>query len=605
MSTVYTDGTFTTARQNGPRRISYPFINAPIPDGYAIDYERDMVVLAANFSPTVNARTNYTNSQQQSNVFTNSSIWLKEDAVLTANVLANPWNGNVSVARVNENATTAPHGLQGSGTYPQLSLTSISAIVRGGLGRDWIYLVTVGEGGTEPRAFFNVTSGTVGTAIGCTSKITALGNSFFWAQLDYTPSSTGFFHVYASTGDNVVANYAGDTAKGFYIAQAQFTQGAATGPLILTTTVARTVTVPNLESGETLQGLDPFAFAVEETPLTTSRGSAEFKRSYSRVPSPQIVPSSKYFDRPVMDDVFIASTAWAVSFDELQNFSWVFTSRKTVSSVGAVTLGTTPIDAAAQPIAALTSDTFSVTDSASSTQTLALNTAVSSIYSTLASMTITGLSVTGGYDFLKVAWATNVKYISTSSQNVTVDGSVSSGSITFQQLRPAQTAADTQKPNQNPSLRTINCTGHGGVVGDKVVFWNGNKIVAKSIVMAVASADAFSVIAADVDGKDIVITDCGMSSDAAACYVNGPKVCTTRHTTSFYLPGYTLGIATYADIPTVTVYSDPVSWLGRIIAAPTGFAAIEVSDVTQWKGAILQQEIVEIQMDDALDTVTP
>ena len=140
-------------------------------------------------------------------------------------------------------------------------------------------------------------------------------------------------------------------------------------------------------------------------------------------------------------------------------------------------------------------------------------------------------------------------------------------------------------------------------MGDLVVFWTGDRVAAKSIVMT-AATDSFTVKASDVDGKDLVLNYCGFAPDAAACYVSGYLNCTTRRTQNFYLPGVSGGITTYADLPIVVVYTDPLAWLGRIVAAST-WVAIEVSDVTQWAGNILMQETTEIQMADALDTVTP
>jgi hypothetical protein len=142
-----------------------------------------------------------------------------------------------------------------------------------------------------------------------------------------------------------------------------------------------------------------------------------------------------------------------------------------------------------------------------------------------------------------------------------------------------------------------------GTAGSYVAFWTGSRVVAKSKVQSVFDADNFYVFASDVDGKDLILDYCGFAPNAAACYTSGYLNCTTRRTETFYLPGYTSGIATYADIPTQTVYVDALSWLGRIVAGST-WAAIDSGEVKQWMGAILSQTVEEIQMADALDTVT-
>ncbi len=47
----YTDGTYTSAVQNGPKRVFYPFLNSPTKDTTTKGTVRNYVVLPANFSP--------------------------------------------------------------------------------------------------------------------------------------------------------------------------------------------------------------------------------------------------------------------------------------------------------------------------------------------------------------------------------------------------------------------------------------------------------------------------------------------------------------------------------------------------------------------------
>lgn len=51
MPAPYTDNTFTTAKQDGPTRVSFPFLNWPTKDNTCRQYTQDMVVLPGSFAP--------------------------------------------------------------------------------------------------------------------------------------------------------------------------------------------------------------------------------------------------------------------------------------------------------------------------------------------------------------------------------------------------------------------------------------------------------------------------------------------------------------------------------------------------------------------------
>jgi hypothetical protein len=86
--------------------------------------------------------------------------------------------------------------------------------------------------------------------------------------------------------------------------------------------------------------------------------------------------------------------------------------------------------------------------------------------------------------------------------------------------------------------------------------------------------------------------------------VNGPKECSVKRTTKFYLPGVTGGITTGADIPVVSTYADPLGWLSKIVSADN-YVAVATSDLTAFAGPILMKSYDEVQMSDALESRTP
>ena len=54
---AYSDGTFTSAVQDGPKRIFYPFVNEPSKDTTTKGTVRNYVILPANYSPAAALRT--------------------------------------------------------------------------------------------------------------------------------------------------------------------------------------------------------------------------------------------------------------------------------------------------------------------------------------------------------------------------------------------------------------------------------------------------------------------------------------------------------------------------------------------------------------------
>jgi hypothetical protein len=92
--------------------------------------------------------------------------------------------------------------------------------------------------------------------------------------------------------------------------------------------------------------------------------------------------------------------------------------------------------------------------------------------------------------------------------------------------------------------------------------------------------------------------------DANYRYVNGPKDCTIRRTTKFYLPTVTSNVNTAADIPVVNIYADPLGWLGKIVAGDN-YVAVATSELTAFEGPILMKSYDEVQMSDALESRTP
>lgn len=581
---AFYDGTFTTASQSGPKRPSYPFANQAIPDTYPVAYDRSMMVLPANYSPQMATRTTVTNLLTYSEQFDNAA-WTKMDATIFPDTAFNPENGTATADQILETATTAQHYVTRNVAAITAAPTTLSVFSKAN-GRDWIYLQLSDSAATVKSAFFNLATGTVGTtSSGATTAINPVGNGWYRCSLCFTAPIAGGATLFMLTStDGSTLSYLGDITKGLLLFGAQLVTASSASAYISTTTTTRTGSAPNIEVNESTEGSDPFAFLVNETPPDIDFMMGRFTRRYARVPGNQIIPSNQWFTRPVLHNIK-SGTSYAVAFDN-QKYSWRFDSRVAITRLSSANAQTM--------VLALPSSNITFVEGGRTLNLPANSTAAFTVSQFGSVLTgLTGAAANAANGFLSVVWTGTMTSI-TPPSGVIVTG-LSYFSATFQSTGTQTT----------PALTTFTVASHGGVVGDRVALWSGDDLKAMATVVSVGDANNFSVLTNDLPSANLLVNFCAFSSDATACYVNGPKLCTVKRTKKFYLPGVTSGITTYADIPDVTIYTDPISYLGRIIAVPTGYAAIAVSELDSWEGPILTQETSEVQMSDAIDTVTP
>lgn len=352
---------------------------------------------------------------------------------------------------------------------------------------------------------------------------------------------------------------------------------------------------------------DANAYLVEETPVQREAGAYRVTRRYSDIPGDQVYPSSKLFVRPVMHDITVSYSGtdyFGVTFDEGIT-SHVFSARKTVSSIGTITNPATTVAVAAESFGTLPSATFSINDG-TSTVSPTLSSGAFSIQASIEAAlgALTSVECSSTPDALTVSWTGRVEYVSTSATGVTmIGGAGTDTSVTFTANKP--TVSDTQTLAQAALVRTLTSTAHGGSVGDFVAVWNGTKLVGTTKVIAVTT-DTVTINADESPWAigSLAATHMQFADTSSTRYVNGPKSCSTRSTMKFYLPGVSMGITTAADIPLATPETDPVSWLTAVVSKPTGWAVDGSTELAAWEGPILVQDVIELQMDDAIDTVS-
>lgn len=149
----------------------------------------------------------------------------------------------------------------------------------------------------------------------------------------------------------------------------------------------------------------------------------------------------------------------------------------------------------------------------------------------------------------------------------------------------------------------IHKAGHGLSVGDRLAVWGGEKFIGDCVVTGIYGVDDFYIDVLSTSGAGITYYAAkGAASYRVAC---GPIDCSARRVRYFYLPGWTAGIATRADVPNFTPAIDAVSWLAQIIsylASPSAntYGIGRTDNLKQYAGPILEKSIMEFQVSDAL-----
>lgn len=605
--TNYDDGNWAAGFSVGFDRVTYPFANNPTPDVSARITQQTLAQNPVSYSPSIAALRVGRNLFLYSEQFDNAA-WVTGAASVTPNSTANPKDGAITADKLVEANNINNHGISQSYTDPLgQSVFTVSAKPNG---RTFIALYVFDAASVPHYCFFDIQNGLVmptQSAI-LSAAISPAGNGFFDCSITVGTATPGTSNaVIFLSADGVNFNYPGNGSSGAFIYAASLEYGIGTFPAayVPTTSAATNVSWPYADGT-----VDRFAFLSQEDPMVlTDIQKANINRYYARIPADQVYPASRIVVRPVMNDIHNGSY-YAVSFDAGYT-STVWTSRVTVSTIGTDVPPTTPVAVITSVPAAtysnLPADVITM-KTTNHTASFFLNGVASGIQTTLAAglTDIANITCVGSANSLSVSWnngAGVMLYVSS-----TTSARVSSGgtSVSFEMAtgggNVSQSTAWNYTPNVLQSVRVVNSTGHGGTAGDYVAIWNQDKLSCVSRVVTAINPNQFTIPLSDLPGNDIVVTHCAFAKSGTR-YVNGPKECVVRKTQKFYFPGVTPGINSFADIPRYIPDTDPIRWLQAIQSGNT-YAVESVSDLTQWRGQILVQELNEVLMSDALTTVT-
>lgn len=153
------------------------------------------------------------------NDLSQTAYWTSTAVTVTRNSIANPLDGATNASRVLETAANSGHSVvQNVTTFFPSATYTVSFYARP-TGRSHVKL-SVYDGATTYSAFYNVTTGVVGTTSNTTAtNIVQQPNGYYLCQLTFTASASattsGTVTVALST-DGSTTSYLGDVTKGMY-----------------------------------------------------------------------------------------------------------------------------------------------------------------------------------------------------------------------------------------------------------------------------------------------------------------------------------------------------------------------------------------------------
>lgn len=202
-------GVLTTAAINGPRFNHVYNGSTWVSKGLLIEEQR-------------------TNVCTYSEDFTNG-VWTKTRSSISSNATTAP-DGASTADKLIEGASSTTHLV----TFTTVTGGVFSVFAKASE-RSWIALQQSLPGN---YCYFNLSSGSVGSASGATGSITSVGNGWYRCSIAVT-SASSMWDIFVATGDNV-ASYTGDGTSGVFLWGAQIEAGSFPTSYIPTTTAAVT-----------------------------------------------------------------------------------------------------------------------------------------------------------------------------------------------------------------------------------------------------------------------------------------------------------------------------------------------------------------------------
>ena len=230
------------------------------------------------------ARTNLLVRSQE---FDNAS-WTKTRATATADAIAAPDGTLTAVAFIEDTTAAASHEISQSVGKAASAIAYTASVYVRPAGRDWLCFTLFDNSATGIRAWFNVTTGALGTtaAIGAgftsvSHSIEALAGGWYRCILTATSSTVAAIRpiFYTSTADGSFS-HTGDGTSGLYIWGAQLEAASFPSSYIPTTTAAVTRAADVLTC--TLNSTAELAAAAAASPELVTNGGFDADASWTK-----------------------------------------------------------------------------------------------------------------------------------------------------------------------------------------------------------------------------------------------------------------------------------------------------------------------------------
>lgn len=588
--------------------VTYPFSENPTPDVYAKILKRVYGVTPTSYTPAIADRTSYTNLLTYSEQF-NTAPWTTDgSATISANQVANPADGAVTMDALLETVANVQHYVRYPYTFTQAVPHTFSFFARS-LSRDFFQVQSY-DGTTFRGGDFTFSSTTASGAFnGATLAIVRISPTVVRASITFTPlAASGNVYIFTANALGVTT-YAGDITKGLYVWGAQLQIASTVGPYIATTDASRTVSSPEVDSVANTNQPDPFAYLVEEgNPANETSTLAKVVRTYARIPGPQVTYSSRNITKPVApnqstgtltfyrqdtsSDLFVAvgTGSYYTGYLLPANYE-VYRALKSGTHTGAVVA---------------TGGTFTVTYKTSTTAAQNYNatcTSVATAINALADVMSDGLTVTVNGNVGNIFSAlTNVSIavtVGTTSSRFTVNAA----SLTGVTVAKAFTQINSTIQQQVYLAANFAVTSHGFNTAVTLALAKSTVATASTDVgifqpvvsWSSVNANNIAIIPLSINGG--AISGYSLLGDYVRTYTPGVTQVSSRITETFYLPGVTTGITTSADIPIVDPDISDQAVLAAILGS-SGYSTVEFSGPDQWLGPIMMTTNTEVDLDD-------
>jgi hypothetical protein len=179
-------------------------------------------------NPTTGESLGLLIEESRSNLVTYSSqfdnaAWTKTASTITADTIVSP-DGTLNGEKLVDTATSAIHKIEQTQTVTNGASYTISVFAKAAE-RSW--LIIYEDSGASNYAFFNLTTGALGTVNAGTSTITPVGNGWYRCTLTHTQTIGTSERVrIAVSNANTTFTYTGDGYSGIYIWGVQLEAGA-------------------------------------------------------------------------------------------------------------------------------------------------------------------------------------------------------------------------------------------------------------------------------------------------------------------------------------------------------------------------------------------